>query len=90
MFGAGADDDAIALSRSGIALAYVMGDKNSGAAFIDRALALNPNLATAWLFSGWIRADLCDTETSLRPGDGDAHEPRRSAHVRHAECGCSG
>ncbi|AZO13304.1 adenylate/guanylate cyclase domain-containing protein [Mesorhizobium sp. M2A.F.Ca.ET.043.05.1.1] len=59
-------DDAIALSRGGIALAYVVGDNNSGAAFIDRALALNPNLATAWLFSGWVRADLGDTETSLR------------------------
>ncbi|TRC93069.1 tetratricopeptide repeat protein [Mesorhizobium sp. WSM4303] len=59
-------DDAIALSRGGNALAFVVGDNNSGAAFIDRALALNPNLATAWLFSGWVRADLGDTETSLR------------------------
>ncbi|RAZ82395.1 adenylate/guanylate cyclase domain-containing protein [Mesorhizobium hawassense] len=59
-------DDAIALSRGGTALAYVVGDNNSGAAFIDRALALNPNLATTWLFSGWVRADLGDTETSLR------------------------
>ena len=59
-------DDAVALSRGGSALAFVVGDNNSGAAFIDRALALNPNLATAWLFSGWVRADLGDTETSLQ------------------------
>jgi TolB-like protein/tetratricopeptide (TPR) repeat protein len=59
-------DDAVALSLGGHALAFVVGDNNSGAAFIDRALALNPNLATAWLFSGWVRADLGDTETSLQ------------------------
>jgi adenylate cyclase len=48
-------DDAAALSASGIALAYVVGDLDDGAAFIDQALALNPNLATAWLNSGWTR-----------------------------------
>ncbi|BCG94115.1 adenylate/guanylate cyclase domain-containing protein [Mesorhizobium sp. 131-2-1] len=59
-------DDAVALSLGGEALAFVVGDYNSGAAFIDRALALNPNLATAWLFSGWVRADLGDTEAALQ------------------------
>ena len=59
-------DDAVALSRGGHALAFVVGDNDGGAAFIDRALVLNPNLATAWLFSGWVRANLGDTETSLR------------------------
>ncbi|MDG4885739.1 adenylate/guanylate cyclase domain-containing protein [Mesorhizobium sp. WSM4887] len=59
-------DDAVALSLGGEALAFVVGDYNSGAAFIDRALALNPNLATAWLFSGWVRADLGDTEGALQ------------------------
>ncbi|MER8467789.1 tetratricopeptide repeat protein [Mesorhizobium sp. M1396] len=59
-------DDAVALSRGGHAIAFVAGDNNSGAAFIDRALALNPNLASAWLFSGWVRANLGDTETSLQ------------------------
>jgi TolB-like protein len=48
-------DDTIALSRAGHALAYVAQDLEAGAIFIDRALAINPNLATAWLASGWLR-----------------------------------
>jgi adenylate cyclase len=48
-------DDAAALSAAGFALAYVVNDVTHGAAFIDRAVALNPNLAWAWLYSGWAR-----------------------------------
>src|SRR5262249_52889747 len=46
-------EDAVALSTAGFALAYVVGDLDDGAAFIDRALVLNPNLASTWYFSGW-------------------------------------
>lgn len=48
-------DDAVALSCGGFALAYVVGELDAGVAFIDRALLLNPNLATAWNVSGWVR-----------------------------------
>lgn len=48
-------DDAIALSAGGYALAHIAGDLDGGAAFIDRALVLNPNLAGTWLNSGWVR-----------------------------------
>ena len=41
-------DDAIALARGGFALAYVVHDVDAGAAFIDRALLLNP----IWLRRG--------------------------------------
>jgi hypothetical protein len=41
-------DDALALCTAGLALAFVVGDPNDGLALIDRALALNPNLAWAW------------------------------------------
>ena len=41
-------EDAVALSTGGFALAFVVGDLDDGAACIDRALALNPNLAAAW------------------------------------------
>jgi hypothetical protein len=41
-------DDAIALATGGLALACVTGDLEGGVALIDRALALNPNLTTAW------------------------------------------
>jgi tetratricopeptide (TPR) repeat protein len=49
-------DDAVALSRGGHALAWFVRDLDNGAAFIDRALVLNPNLAGAWNLSGWVRA----------------------------------
>jgi TolB-like protein/Tfp pilus assembly protein PilF len=48
-------DDATALSYAGAAFAYVVHDLERGADLIERALALNPNLAAAWLWSGWIK-----------------------------------
>ena len=48
-------DDAVALCAAGIALAYVVGDLEDGAAFTDRSLVLNPNLVWAWLFGGWVK-----------------------------------
>lgn len=48
-------DDAVALTWGGFALAYVVRELDAGVAFIDRALLLNPNLAAAWIASGWVR-----------------------------------
>ncbi|HEX5213576.1 MAG TPA: winged helix-turn-helix domain-containing tetratricopeptide repeat protein [Pseudolabrys sp.] len=48
-------DDAAALALAGLALGYVVGDLDGGVALADRALALNPNLATAWYASGTVR-----------------------------------
>jgi tetratricopeptide (TPR) repeat protein len=48
-------NDPVALGTAGIALTFVAGELDEGAALIDRALALNPNLATTWLMSGWQR-----------------------------------
>lgn len=45
-------DDAAVLSRAGFVLARVVGELDAGAALIDRAVVLNPNLAFAWLFAG--------------------------------------
>ena len=60
-----ANDDAVALSTGGFALARVVGDLDDGAVFIDRALELNPNLAVAWLTSGWLRTYLGEPETAI-------------------------
>jgi tetratricopeptide (TPR) repeat protein len=49
-------DDAVALARSGHALAHLAGDLDGGIALQDRALALNPNLAAAWFLGGFLRA----------------------------------
>jgi TolB-like protein/DNA-binding SARP family transcriptional activator/Tfp pilus assembly protein PilF len=48
-------DDAVALTWGGFSLAYVVRELKAGVAFIDRALLLNPNLAAAWIASGWVR-----------------------------------
>jgi adenylate cyclase len=58
-------DDAVALLSAGWALASVAGDLATGAALIDRALVLNPNLATAWHCSGWMRVLLGEPEIAI-------------------------
>jgi adenylate cyclase len=46
-------DDPTALWSSGRCLTYLAGEVETGAAYIERALALNPNSAAAWSASGW-------------------------------------
>jgi adenylate cyclase len=58
-------DDAVALCWGGYALAYVAGDVDAGLAFIEQALALNPNLATAWNYSGWVRIFLGEHQSAI-------------------------
>jgi adenylate cyclase len=58
-------DDAVALTFGGFSLAYVVGDLDDGAAMIDQALALNPNLAAAWSYSGWIRTYRGEMEPAI-------------------------
>ncbi|PWT77639.1 MAG: CadC-family transcriptional regulator [Acidobacteria bacterium] len=58
-------DDAVALCFGGLVLAFVTGDCEGGIALIDRALALNPNLAAAWNASGWVRAFLGETDVAI-------------------------
>ena len=59
-------DDALALCRSGFALAFLVDALDAGRALVDRALALNPNLALASTFGGWIRNYLGDTELAIK------------------------
>jgi TolB-like protein/Tfp pilus assembly protein PilF len=47
-------DDAVALCTAGIVIAYVAGNLDDGNVLIDRALALDPNLAWAWVFGSWV------------------------------------
>ena len=59
-------DDAVALSRGGHALAFVVGDLDRAAIFVDRALVLNPNLAGAWYGSGWVKIWLGEPDDAIR------------------------
>jgi TolB-like protein/class 3 adenylate cyclase len=58
-------DDAIAISTSGWASAYVVRDLELGAALIDRALTLNANLSEAWNTGGWMKIWLGEPETAI-------------------------
>jgi TolB-like protein len=58
-------DDAAALSMAGSVLARVGGELDAGAALIDRALLLNPNLAWAWHYSGETRCFLGEPDIAI-------------------------
>jgi TolB-like protein/class 3 adenylate cyclase/Tfp pilus assembly protein PilF len=58
-------DDASALAASGFALVFIVRDLGAGAAFIDRALVLNANLAEAWSSGGWVKLWLGEQELAI-------------------------
>ncbi|WP_432431195.1 winged helix-turn-helix domain-containing tetratricopeptide repeat protein [Methylocella silvestris] len=58
-------DDAVALTRGGDALGHLAGDLDGGVAMLDRALALNPNLAAAWFLGGYLRVWRGETEVAI-------------------------
>src|SRR5262245_57744211 len=89
-------DDAVALCWAGIAVAYVVNDLDHGAALIDRALILNPNLASAWSLSGWIRACRGEPDAAierisramrLSPHDPFSYDMQSSMAVAHFTAG---
>ena len=49
-------DDAAALSMAGIVLGWIALEVDEGMELINRALKINPNLATAWSSSAWVHA----------------------------------
>jgi tetratricopeptide (TPR) repeat protein len=48
-------DDSVALCMGGYALAFVAHEFDDASAFMDRGLAVNPNMAQAWTLSAWLR-----------------------------------
>ncbi|MBR1216171.1 adenylate/guanylate cyclase domain-containing protein [Bradyrhizobium sp. JYMT SZCCT0180] len=48
-------DDAVALACGGLAMGYMLDDFERAVSLIDKARALNPNLAMAWHLGGWMR-----------------------------------
>jgi TolB-like protein/DNA-binding SARP family transcriptional activator len=70
-------EDAVALAGAGVGLAYVAGDFADGGALLKRALALNPNLAMTWIFSGWANVWYGAPEAALEQL---AHAMRLSPH----------
>lgn len=58
-------DDGVAIAHAAWTLAYVSRDITSAKRLIDRALELNPNLAVAWVNSGWINIWLDQPQSGL-------------------------
>jgi adenylate cyclase len=58
-------DDAFSLCWASMSLAVFAGQLDEAAALMDRALALNPNLARAWNLSAWIRIWLGQPEKGI-------------------------
>jgi adenylate cyclase len=58
-------DDPTALWSGGLSLAYLGHEVEAGAAYIDRALVLNPNSAASWTASGWVRMYLGESASAI-------------------------
>ena len=58
-------DDPTALCMGGYALAFVAHEFDDAAAFMDRGLTVNPNLATAWMLSAWLRVWRSEPDLAL-------------------------
>jgi TolB-like protein len=58
-------DDPTALWSGAFSLAYLAKEVDAGAAYIDRALVLNPNLAASWNASGWVRMYLGESASAI-------------------------
>jgi TolB-like protein/class 3 adenylate cyclase len=62
-------DDAFALARAAHVLTYLGHEYDRGMSMVERAVALNPNLAVAWYSRGWV-ALMCDeAEQSIQSFD---------------------
>jgi adenylate cyclase len=60
-----ANDDAVPLYSAGWALVQTTSDAEAGAAMIDRALTLNPNITAAWLVGGWTKIYLGESNKAI-------------------------
>jgi adenylate cyclase len=58
-------DDPATLSFAGFAIARVLGELEEGVAVCERALDLDPHLATAWRFAGIVKVYLGDPKTGI-------------------------
>jgi TolB-like protein/class 3 adenylate cyclase len=59
-------DDPLALSWAGFSLVSVCREQDQGEALVDRALSLNPNLATCWQVSGAVRHSAGQHEVAIQ------------------------
>jgi adenylate cyclase len=63
------DDDAFVLAISGHVLTYLGHEYDRGAAMVEQAVALNPNLAVAWFSRGWVSLMCGEGERAIESFD---------------------
>jgi adenylate cyclase len=63
------DDDAFVLAISGHVLTYLGHQYDRGAAMVEQAVALNPNLAIAWFSRGWVALMCGEGERAIESFD---------------------
>jgi tetratricopeptide (TPR) repeat protein len=64
-----ADADAFALARCGHVLTYFGHEYDRGLSMVEQAVALNPNLAVAWLSLGWVALMYGEAERAIEGFD---------------------
>jgi adenylate cyclase len=62
-------DDAFVLALSGHVLTYIGHEYDRGAAMVEQAVALNPNLGVAWHSLGWVSLMCGEAERALESFD---------------------
>ena len=78
-------DDVVALSRGGYGLCFLAGEFEGGLVYVDRALQLNPNLATTWVLSGLLRNFVGETDVAIEHlAQRNAAQPARSCPLSYA------
>ena len=58
-------DDADVLCFAGYALVYVARELDDGAAFLERSLLINPNLALGWYWNGFVKVLLGEPDRAI-------------------------
>jgi tetratricopeptide (TPR) repeat protein len=58
-------EDPFTLGACGWVFAYVVGDLDTGCSLVDRALALNPNLANCWQWGGLVKIWLGELDEAI-------------------------
>ncbi|RZN11135.1 adenylate/guanylate cyclase domain-containing protein [Bradyrhizobium genosp. SA-3] len=90
------EDDAVALTRSGHALGHLAGDLDGSIDLTDKALVLNPNLASAWFLGGFLRvwngepdgaAEYFDRAMRLSPLDPEMYRMQAGMAMAHLFAG---
>jgi adenylate cyclase len=60
-----AGEDAVTLARCGHVLVYIGREYDRGRSMLERAVALNPNLAVAWNLLGWVSVICVEPERAI-------------------------